>query len=143
MLKTTGQYTKTHDYEHTYDGIGNREGVCRIRIYELPEFVPIVLCSTLAKNDGTSITNLAEHIAAEVLTRFFRDRLERSDEPTIWIEYYSLRESPFELLHRVTFSRYTPAVVPGPRVWRTRLGDPQWHCITREKIEELIGSLDA
>lgn len=106
-MKTTSQYAQTHDYEHTYDGMGNREGVCRIRIYENLSLAPIVLCSALAKNDGTSITNLIEYIAAEVLTRFFRDRLESGDEPVIWIEYYPLQESPFEHLLRVTFTRYT------------------------------------
>jgi hypothetical protein len=141
MVKPTSRYAQTRDYEHTYDGMGNHEGVCRIRIYEASGRAPVVLCSTLAKNDGTSITNLAEYIAAEVLTRFFRDRLESGGEPVIWIEYYPLQESPFEHLLRVTFARYTPEVVPGPQVWRTRLGEPAWHPITYEEIEALIGPL--
>lgn len=50
--------------------------------------------------------------------------LEGGDEPVTWIEYYPPQESRFEHLRRVTFDRYTPTVVPGPRVWRTRLGEP-------------------
>lgn len=49
--------------------MGNCAGICRIRIDEAPEHIPVALCSSLAKNDGASITNLAEYIAAEVLTR--------------------------------------------------------------------------
>lgn len=118
------RYIKTHDYEHTYDGMGNREGVCRIRIDEAPEHIPIVLCSSLAKNDGTSITNLAEYIAAEVLTRFFPDRLESDTAPVLRIEYYPPLGFPDEHLRRVIFDGYTPGVVPGTRVWRTKLGEP-------------------
>ncbi len=68
--------------------------------------------------------------------------LEGGDEPVIWIEYYPPQESRFEHLRRVTFDRYTPTVVPGPRVWRTRLGEPAWHPLERDAIERRIGPLD-
>ena len=44
-----------------------RGGRCRIRIYEEAGELPVVLCTELPDNEGTSITNAAEQIAAEVL----------------------------------------------------------------------------
>jgi NADPH:quinone reductase-like Zn-dependent oxidoreductase len=46
-----------------------RGGRCRIRIYlsEESQDAPVVICSKLAKNGGTSITYAAEQLAAEVI----------------------------------------------------------------------------
>ena len=47
-----------------------RAGRCRIRIF-LPEEeqdAPVVICSKLPNNGGTSVTNAAEQLAAEVST---------------------------------------------------------------------------
>jgi hypothetical protein len=46
-----------------------RGGTCRIRIY-LPEDgrdAPVVICSELPYNEGSSVTYSAEQIAAEVI----------------------------------------------------------------------------
>ena len=46
-----------------------RGGRCRVRVY-LPDDerdAPVVICSELPTNDGTSITYAAEQLAAEVI----------------------------------------------------------------------------
>ena len=53
------------DYTHPTP----RGGSCRIRIY-LPEDerdAPVVICSELPHNEGSSVTYSAEQIAAEVI----------------------------------------------------------------------------
>ena len=60
-----------------------RGGRCRVRIY-LPEDeqdAPVVICSELPSNDGSSVTYSAHQIAAEVI------RYHRLSAP-VWIEHY-------------------------------------------------------
>ncbi len=64
-----------------------RDGMCRIRIY-LPEDerdAPVVICSELPKNEGSSVTCSANQIAAEVI-RYHK----LSSEP-VWVEHYPKR----------------------------------------------------
>jgi ribosomal protein L25 (general stress protein Ctc) len=42
-------------------------GKCRIRIYREDGQVPAVMYSQLPDNDNTSVTNMAEYLAAEVI----------------------------------------------------------------------------
>ncbi len=58
---------KTHDYVHYYRGYWSEGGKCRIRIYREEGREPVVVCSQLADNANTSVTNMAEYIAAEVI----------------------------------------------------------------------------
>ncbi len=58
---------KTHDYIHHYRGYWSDGGTCRIRIYREDGRAPIVICSQLPDNDNTSVTNMAEYLAAEVI----------------------------------------------------------------------------
>jgi hypothetical protein len=60
---------RTHDYLHHYRGYWSEGGVCRIRIYEERGRYPVVICSQLPENKNTSVTNMAEYIAAEVIER--------------------------------------------------------------------------
>jgi hypothetical protein len=81
-----------------------RAGRCRIRIY-LPEEeqnAPVVICSELPNNGGTSVTYAAEQLAAEVI------RSHRLPTPLVWIEHWPKEatdggEETFEL---VVFSSY-------------------------------------
>ena len=61
--------SKTHDYVHHYRGYWSEGGKCRIRIYREDGQAPVVICSQLSDNDNTSITNMAEYLAAEVIRR--------------------------------------------------------------------------
>jgi hypothetical protein len=58
---------KTHDYIHYYRGYWSDGGRCRIQIYQENKRAPVVICSQLPDNENTSVTNMAEHLAAEVI----------------------------------------------------------------------------
>jgi hypothetical protein len=61
-----------------------RGGRCRVRIY-LPEEAqdaPVVVCSELPNNGGTSITYAAEQLAAEVV------RSHELPTPLVWIVHW-------------------------------------------------------
>src|SRR4051812_5955109 len=77
----------THDFIYRYHGFHIDGGICRVRIYQRTEQVPIILVSELEENRNTSITNLAEYLAAELLLQYFPDRLKEKD-PVHWIEHY-------------------------------------------------------
>jgi hypothetical protein len=56
---------------HAYRGVWTTDGgTCRIRIFEEEGQTPVVICSELPANDNTSVTNMAEYLAAEILARF-------------------------------------------------------------------------
>ncbi len=73
---------KTHDYVHRYRGYWSDGGKCRIRIYQEDGQAPVVVCSQLPDNDNTSVTNMAEYLAAEVAERH------SLPTPLTWIEHY-------------------------------------------------------
>lgn len=58
---------KTHDYIHPYRGYWSNGGRCRIRIYRKDTQASVVICSQLPENANTSITNMAEYLAAEMI----------------------------------------------------------------------------
>ena len=81
-----------------------RGGRCRIRFY-LPEEerdVPVVICSELPSNEGSSVTYSAHQIAAEVI------RYHRLGVSPVWVEHYP-KEAPdghSETFELVVFSSY-------------------------------------
>ena len=86
---------KTHDYIHAYRGIWRDGGRCRIEIYapdrDEAGRPPVIVASELPANDNTSITNLAEVIAAEVIARHFPHLLDQpatDEQPVLWVEHY-------------------------------------------------------
>ena len=58
---------KTHDYIHYYRGYWSGGGKCRIRIYQEEGEASVIICSQLPDNHNTSVTNMAECQAAEVI----------------------------------------------------------------------------
>ena len=72
------------DYIHPRRSAGGRRARCRVRIY-LPEDAidaPVVICSELPSNVGTSVTHAAEQLAAEVI------RSHRLPTPLVSIEHW-------------------------------------------------------
>ncbi len=49
----------TRDYHYEFHGPWTPGGLCRIRTFEHPSLVPVVVASELPENDNTSITNMA------------------------------------------------------------------------------------
>ena len=73
---------KTQAYVHHYRGYWSDGGKCRIRIYREDGQAPVVICSQLPDNDNTSVTNMAEYLAAEVIEGH------SLPVPVTWIEHY-------------------------------------------------------
>ena len=123
-----------NDYIHPT----SRGGRCRIRIC-LPEEEqdsPVVICSELPNNGGTSVTYAAEQLAAEVI------RSHRLPTALVWIEHWPEEstdggEGTFEL---GIFSSYEVAG-RAPYLGKTRLtiGEPTWKALERETVEALVG----
>ena len=97
---------------------------------------PVVICSELPYDDGSSVTYSAEQIAAEVI------RYNKVPTPMVWIEHYPPettdgRAESFEL---VNFSSYE-VKERTPYLGKTRLsiGEPTWKMLDRRSVEMLIG----
>ncbi len=115
-----------------------RGGRCRVRVY-LPEDErdsPVVVCSELPTNVGSSITYAAEQLAAEVI------RYHRLPTPVVWIEHQPpiITDGDTETFDLVTFFSYEVRE-RGPYLGETRLmvGEATWKRITRGMVEVLVG----
>ena len=115
-----------------------RGGRCRRRIY-LPEEewdAPVVICSEVPTNEGASVTNIAEQLAAEVI------RYHRLHAPVVWIEHHPpiTTDSFTETFDLVVFSSYEVRD-RGPYKGETRLtvGEATWKRITKGMVEVLVG----
>jgi hypothetical protein len=111
---------KTHDYIHHYRGYWSDGGKCRIRIYRADGQAPVVICTQLPDNPNTSVTNMAEYLAAEVI--------EEHKLPSLlsWIEDYPEHEGEIGEYSLVTFFSWELTEVCLGGVWRYRLGSPRW-----------------
>jgi hypothetical protein len=111
---------KTHDYIHRYRGYWSDGGRCRIRIYHEDGCPPVVICSQLPDNLNTSVTNMAEYLAAEIIEEH------SLPTPLTWIEHYPEHEGEIGEYSLVRFSswEFTEMCLGG--VWRCRLGSPRW-----------------
>ena len=115
-----------------------RDGMCRIRIY-LPDDeqdAPVVICSELPKNEGSSVTYSAHQIAAEVI------RYHKLPAP-VWIEHYYSKEATdgaSETFELVVFSSWE-VKESAPYLGETKLtlGEPRWKSLDRESVEALVG----
>ena len=115
-----------------------RGGMCRIRIY-LPEDqqdAPVVICSELPKNEGTSVTYSAHQIAAEVI------RYHKLASAPVCIEHYprEATDGTSETFELVVFSSWE-VKERAPYLGETRLsiGEPTWKTLERESVEMLAG----
>jgi hypothetical protein len=115
-----------------------RDGRCRIRIY-LPEDerdAPVVICSELPTNEGSSVTYSAHQIAAEVI------RYHKLALPPVWIEHYpkEATDGHSETFELVVFSSYEVKET-APYLGETKLtiGEPTWKSLDRGSVEALVG----
>ena len=135
---------KTVDVHYEYRGTWSPGAVCRIRVYEQSGTPPVVIATELPENEGTSVTNMAEYLAAEIIQQHFPQRFEEN-EPIVWLEQYpALKDrrhrvsDKFEY-DRVTFGSWAPRRVFLGGVERIALGEPAWHPLTLETLTELVG----
>jgi hypothetical protein len=122
---------KTHDYVHHYRGYWSNGGKCRIRIYQEEGFAPVVICSQLPDNDNTSVTNMAEYLAAEAIEEH------SLLTPLVWVEHYPEHTGEIGEYSLVKFSTWELQEVCLGGVWRCRIGYPRWSPLTCEEIEAL------
>ena len=124
---------KTHDYIHFYRGYWSEGGKCRIRIYQEDGHNPVVICSQLPENKNTSVTNMAEYLAAEVI--------EKHGLPTTltWIEHYPEHRCGPGEYSLVKFSSWECEEVCLGGVLRYRVGSPRWTHLTPEEVGRLLG----
>ena len=131
----------TTDCLYDYPGYSNCASRCRVRLYEAPGRSPVFLVEELQDNPGTSITNMAEYLAAELATRHCPERLEAA-EPFHWIEHYPRTESEKRRgmveYSLVTFASYRPTVVTQWGRRRRKLGKPDWRYVDGQTIEDLL-----
>jgi hypothetical protein len=143
----TTERAKTRDERYHFRGYWSEGGVCRVRVYQAPGLIPVAVCSELEENTNTSITNLAEVLAAEIIALFLPDRFE-AEEPVIWVEHYPGRSDPRRNtkgraeFDRVTFASWTPRVRRMGGVDRRTLGEPDWHPLPRSQVASLIGEAE-
>ena len=108
-----------------------------MRVY-LPEDerdAPVVICSELPSNEGSSVTYSAHQIAAEVI------RYHKLALPPVWIEHYpkEATDGHSETFELVVFSSYEVkerAPYLG-ETWLT-IGEPIWKTLEREIVEALV-----
>ncbi|MDP9457824.1 MAG: hypothetical protein M3Q49_12685 [Actinomycetota bacterium] len=124
---------KTHDYVHRYRGYWSDGGRCRIRIYRGEGKLPIVVCSQLPDNDNTSVTNMAEYLAAEVVEGH------SLPTPLVWVEHYPEHEGRIGEFSRVSFSSWKAEEVGLGGMRRCRVGSPRWSHLAPEEAEGLTG----
>ncbi len=64
---------QTYTWKGFGDGFGEWESCCRLQIFEIHPELTVVIASDLGKDSGTSITNCAEQLAANVVKDFHLD----------------------------------------------------------------------
>jgi hypothetical protein len=111
---------KTHDYIHHYRGYWSEGGRCRMRIYHEDGRAPVVICTQLPDNPNTSVTNMAEYLAAEVIEEHCLPT------PLTWIEHYPEHEGEIGEYSLVRFSSWELTEMCLGGVWRCRIGSPRW-----------------
>jgi len=131
------------DTQHTYrwfDSSVYAPTVCRVRVWDLAEGLPLVLVSQPPDAHGTSITNAVAQIAAEILVRYLPERL-GARPPFLFVQHYPLGGPTFTMdrlgedFARVTFGDYRLRGERQGPFWRRRLvgplalgsGRPEWH----------------
>jgi hypothetical protein len=75
---------KNHDYVHHYRGYWSGSGRCPTRIYQEEGRAPGVICSQPPDDPNTSVTNMAEYLAAEVITEYKLWPVERPSGCSGW-----------------------------------------------------------
>jgi hypothetical protein len=109
-----------------------------VRILERIDAAPVLILTELPDNPSTSITNMMEHLAPEVIREFLPYAFEEL-EPVTVIERYPQRNRRDETFSLVRFERLTPR-----KVWlggrsRISLGEPRWKHRSREDVRAFLG----
>lgn len=140
---------KTADYRYAFRGTWDKapEGTCRVRILEDGRRPPILVLTELNANASTSVTNMVEVLAAELIANHFPHRFEQiGEDPVTLIEHYEpLRDDRTGRRGKPTYDRVTFASWTPRRVWlggqaRLSLGEPEWKHLPDDEVRRLLGA---
>ena len=92
----------------------------------------MVVCSQLPDNANTSVTNMAEYLAAEVIEGH------SLPTPLVWIEHYPEHEGEVGEWSLVGFSSWELAEVCLGGVWRRRVGPPRWSALRPDEAGAIL-----
>ena len=86
---------KTADYLCASRGTFHRDpqGICWVRMSEDASQTPVFVMGELLQNTSTSVTNMAEFLAPELVQRHVPHRFEELP-PAIFLEHYTSRSAP-------------------------------------------------
>jgi hypothetical protein len=137
---------KTADYLHYHRGMWDREpdAVCWVRVFEEEGQTPVIVMAEHPDNPSTSVTNMAELLAAELIQRHFPQRFDH-EPPAILIEHYPTEYSPHgRVARKPTWDRLTFHSWAPRRVWlggqeRLAFGEPEWRAMLEHEVEALLG----
>lgn len=117
------------DRRFDFRGYHGSKAHCRIRAYRGRDGQFVVVATELPTNQGTSITNACETLAAEVCTR-----LEIDPTAMRWVEHYTAgpHRDGAESFDVVTF-------IPSAGRREHGLGQPKWRRVSKAVVEDMIG----
>jgi small neutral amino acid transporter SnatA (MarC family) len=111
--------------DQVYLHIAQRQRVLfHLRVFEAPEQPPVVIAGNLDGNTGTSVTNAAADLAAEIATRVLPDK------QFALVEHYPRRHADHAIYAEAGF---TPLTFDAES--RPQRGQP----LTQEQVEEIVG----
>jgi hypothetical protein len=132
--------------KHPYSGSGEESGLievlsraCRTRRSRRTsqeQDAPVVICSEVPNNEGTSVTYAAEQLAAEVIGSH------ELPTPLVWIEHWPEDSTGggTETFELVVFSSYkVEERAPYLGETRARIGGATWKRLDRATVEVLVG----
>lgn len=137
---------KTADYLHAFRGMWDRdpEAICWVRVFEEAGQIPVIVMSEHPQNPSTSVTNMAELLAAELIQAHFPQRFDYTP-PAILLEHYPTEHTPQgRIAHKATWDRLSFHSWAPRRVWlggqeRLAFGDPHWEHLPEHDVERLLG----
>ena len=137
---------KTADYLYRFRGMWDREpeAVCWVRVFEDEGQTPVIVMAEHPGNPSSSVTNMAELLAAELIQKHFPQRFDY-EPPAIFLEHYprelhtSGRTAMKPTWDRLSFHSWAPR-----RVWlggqeRLAFGEPEWRSMPEHEVEALLG----
>ena len=148
MTATTRAYEKTFDGRFEYVGFYGCASWCRLEIWDAPGQPPVVIVTNPLEDNGTSVTNMAEGLAALVCRRFGLE-----PRALIWIECYerednNKRGNDERVGDERAISHFSPRTKRSEftRVFfqvspEDVLTDPQWQPFGLAQAEALVGHL--
>ncbi len=131
---------KTLETVHVYDGFWQPGARCGLQIFAGADGIPVVVLTELPFNDNTSVTNLVEYLAAEVLASYLPEYIGQSP-PFHCVEHYP-RGGGSALLETFDLVTFALAIPERRRVHggeRLSLGTPHWQRMTRSELAKMIG----